>query len=372
MKTTIATIAMLCLTGASYAAQLSEMPTMPEWAWVPGSDSDPESWATTPIDWTSSVRYAAPSGTKEQNGAVSNQLRQVIQVAAGLNYIDSSGLWKPSQNRLQFLQDGSAAFLEGPNKVYFGPVLGDTDARAITVVTRSNVVLKTRPIGIYYFDLASGKEVLLAPLAASTAATAVATNRFLYKGAFASEILRADFQVTCTKAGIECDTVLTSKPKGEPSAYGLNPSTTLLQVRHFCDKSAEPTVQIHDGRATGIQDENISFGDTLFAPGKAFTVSMPSGTTSDAPAQLSPITCVPSDEFIPVAKAWTSGEPAVLSESLMYTNVAIQLAALPNTAKTSAERGKWGETIELPQDLMKATDSDAKLLASTVPQKHLL
>jgi hypothetical protein len=60
---------------------------------------DPSSWASRPIDWSSSVRQFPQALTNNLTGEVTIEMRQVIAVGDGLNYIDeTTGAWRDSED----------------------------------------------------------------------------------------------------------------------------------------------------------------------------------------------------------------------------------------------------------------------------------
>lgn len=161
------------LGGSLVCAQtlLAPNDTMPPMDHTPAYTStplpDPQTWVGTPIDWCSSSRQFTQLITNTQTGLVVPRTHQFIQVESGLNYIDYStgpaGAWRPSEDLIELTPDGGAAALHGPNKVYFSPTPLNSTNGGITIVTRSNLVFGTYPLGVYYVDPTAGKEVLLAP-----------------------------------------------------------------------------------------------------------------------------------------------------------------------------------------------------------------
>ena len=99
---------------------------------------------------------------------------------------------------------------------------------AITLVGRTGRTFQTAPIGLFYYDSASGKEVPLANLR-DCSAELLPPNQIVWKGIFDS--IDADLRVTYTQAALETDLILAQRPK-PPSFYGLNPATTRLELWH--------------------------------------------------------------------------------------------------------------------------------------------
>src|SRR5262249_39360492 len=82
---------------------------------------EPQTCVGTPIDWCSTVRQFTQLVTNTHSGAVAPRTHQFIQVGSGLNYIDSLGVWRESEDLIELTPDGGAAALRAPNKVYFSP-----------------------------------------------------------------------------------------------------------------------------------------------------------------------------------------------------------------------------------------------------------
>jgi hypothetical protein len=258
----------------------------------------------------------------------------MVTVCGGLNYLDASGNWRESQDLIELTPNGGAAALRCPNKVYFGPALDGTPEGCVKLITKSNLILNTCPIEVYYYDLDTGKEHLLAALTNSVTGTFQPPNRVLYQSAFHSQLLEADVRFTCTKAGLECDTIIKRQPKLPPQAFGMNPSRTLIQVRHAWYTAAAPRL-IPKQISAELNDTSIDFGDILFAPGRAFAWDGTAGDTN-TPAQIDLIPPASDNTQEPVGKTWqtgTNGNPSVLTESVLWADVQTKLSQLPLMAK---------------------------------------
>lgn len=302
---------------------------------------DPGLWAGVPIDWSSTARQFTQWITNNLTGEVTTRTRHVIHVAGGLNYLDSNGSWQPSKDLIEITPGGGAAALHAPDKVYFSPALSPTPEAAIRIVTRSNLVFTTYPIGVYFLDPSTGKEVLLAALQDSVSGTFQPPNRILYASAFHSDLLEADLRVTCTKAAVECDTIITRQPKLSPQDFSMDPSSTLLQVRHAWTAPVPPTL-VPRQDATGLADTSIDFGDILFSPGRAFAWDGGATTDTNTPAAVTFFNVGPDGSQEPVGRTWqigTNGNPSILTESVLWAYVQPKLAQLPLMAKTETVPG---------------------------------
>jgi len=256
-----------------------------------------------------------------------------VDVGSGLNYLDANGNFQPSRDLIELMQDGSAAALRGPIKAYFSPDLSVDDA--ITLVTISNRVFQTHPIGQYYVD--GDQSVLFAPVQDSAVAELLPPNRVLYRGAFAANGFEADLLLTYTKQRLESDVLLIQKPKS-PDAFGLNPETSLLQVRHAWLNVPVPK-RSFNAVESGLVDETLDFGELWFPTGKAFTWSGAESADTNAAARLR-LPGMSEDGRQPsVAKHWeqVATNLGILSESVLWRDLVPLLAELPETARKSED-----------------------------------
>ena len=176
-----------------------------------------------------------------------------IEVSTGVSYWD--GGWKDSQDLIELMPDGTAAAVHGSLKAYFSANLNTRGA--IRLVTRADRTFETEPIGLFYYDSASGKEVRLASLR-DCPAQLLPPNQIVWKGIFDS--IDADLRVTYTKAAVETLLILGQRPK-PPSFYGLNPATTRLELWHEWHNAPQPEQRqvVLDG-ALGFVDWMLDFG----------------------------------------------------------------------------------------------------------------
>jgi hypothetical protein len=311
---------------------------------------DPSFWPSAPIDWTSSKRGAPQWVTNNQTGEVTVQNHQVIEVRNGLNYIDSNGAWQQSQDLIEFAQDGGATALRLPNKVFFGPTLSTNTG--FKLVTMSNLVFTTCPTGIYFYDPTTGKEQLLASLQNGVGGKLLPPNRISYAGAFQSDVLQADLRVTVTKGAMECDTIITHQLKVSPQTFSMDPSTTLLQVRHSWTIPAPPTLSIGQTPDGALADSRIDFGDFKFVRGRALAWDGTASADTNATAQID-LVSANSDE--PVGKTWQSGNPSVLVEAVPWADVQAKLVQLPLMTKADSKELKRPKKIELATTFDKAS-----------------
>ena len=119
------------------------------------------------------------------------------------------------------MSNGTAAATQGQHQAYFP---GDIYQGEIRLVTPDGKTLRSRPLGLSYFD--GNNSVLIAELKDSTG-WLVGSNQIIYPDAFTD--FKADLRYTYTKAGFEQDIILREQPPS-PKSFGLDPETTRLQV----------------------------------------------------------------------------------------------------------------------------------------------
>lgn len=264
-------------------------------------------WIATPKDWCSTEWEAVETATNKVTGLGAAQaLHRYTELGDGLNYLDG-GVWRKSRDVIEATPDGAAA-LHGPTKVYFANNLNREGA--VTIVTRSNQVLRLRPVGLFYYDAQSGESVQIAAVR-DCKGEILPPNRLVYRSAFDS--LRADIRYTWSKGAFESDLILLQQPK-PPEAYRLNSQTTRLEFWHVFGDDPQPrkTPVVLEGesdpvlRATMVEpdliDEALDFGDLWFPSGYAFSLG---GSEKVSTNVVLPRLNLPTEEApdkVPVAK----------------------------------------------------------------------
>ncbi len=136
---------------------------------------------------------------------------------------------------------------------------------AVNLTTADGKQLLSTVYGLAYSDTASGSNVMLATIPSCTG-TIVGANVLVYSNAFNG--LTADLEFTYRRSGMSQDIVLRQQPL-PPSAYGLNPASTRLQVLTEFYNAPAPvkTTVTNNGLADDI---NLNFGDMQMGVGGAF------------------------------------------------------------------------------------------------------
>jgi hypothetical protein len=308
---------------------------------VISSSASEGSWHSSIRDWSSTLWEMSEMVTNASTAQAELRLHHYVEVADGLNFIDSAGVWQRSVDQIDVLPRGEgAAAVNGPLKVYFPPRL-NTQTDGITIVTASNTILKLRPVGLYYFDASSGKSVLLASLR-DGAGELVAPNQLVYRSVFQG--LLCDIRYTYTKGAFESDLVLLQRPRS-PESYGLNPSATRLELWHVAiaptpkltstllDTQGDSSLRAQMAEPDFI-DETVDFGDAWFPQGRAFSWGIsnlgPTFGSGDQPMPIRLPRPGSTQRQTIVGKRWGQiGDKTGLCESVRWLDIKAELDALP-------------------------------------------
>jgi hypothetical protein len=261
-----------------------------------------------------------------------------VEMASGLNHL-VGGKWVESKEEINILPDGTAAATQGQHQAYFP---GDIYRGEIRLVTSDGKQLRSRPLGLSYFD--GNKSVLIAELKDSTG-WLVSPNQVIYADAFTD--FKADLRYTYTKAGFEQDIILREQPP-TPESFGLDPETTRLQVLTEFFNPPQPgvTATTVPTDAGNLENDSLSFGAMQVGRGRAFLL----GTNS--PPQVE------------VNKQWLQLEGRqFLVEEVPVESIADELSQLP-VPQTSSTRPNPPLNVVSTRRLLPAQ----RLV--TVPSKH--
>ena len=232
-------------------------------------------------------------------GQIVGITNSVTELATGLNHL-VGGQWVPSSENIQITPNGGAA-TNGQHEVYFAADINSINAVQIT--TPDGLRLNTHIMGLSYFDASTSNNVLFAELTNSTGQL-VTSNQVVYSNAFTD--CDADVRYTYKRSGVEQD-IIVEQQLPTPDQYGLNPSTTWLQVwTEFINPPAPTVTPIANGA-----DVRLDFGMMHMEWGRAFVM----GNESNS---------------IPVNKQWRTVQGRTfLIEQVPFANVATQLQDLP-------------------------------------------
>ena len=213
--------------------------------------------------------------------------------------------------------------------------------------------LQSRPLGLGYFDRATGKSVTMAEVKESRGQLLPSNSEVLYPDAF--EGVSADLKYVLSKSGWEQFVILREQPPA-PEKFGLDSATCQLQMITEFVTAAKPEVtprtlyQEADPKVRAALaepdevDDSIDFGSMAIGAGKAFNTS---DDAAEAPG-----------EGLPVLKHFETIEGrSVLFEAVAYGALKESLGALP-----PRKEARWNRSGKA-----QATAS----LQRTVPNKRI-
>lgn len=310
--------------------------------------------------------------TNTLTGAIVDNVAQYTELGDGLCYQDQNGQWLDPQDLIEITDTGAAA-VHGQHKAYFSPNLNI--AGAITLRTASGQVFSSHPIGIYYFDSASGKTALVAPIQDCNGIL-LPPNQVLYSNAFNG--LKASVLYVYAKNGFSQDIVLEEAPPPPDIAYGMNPATTRLQIWTSFDQAPVPVgqeaivlKQVTDQQLPDLVDQLLFFQDVWFPVGAAFVLD---GTRTVAPGQAAQIRVADSSDTNNVMtgkRLVLTTNQAVLVESVDYLDLlpklkTLQQAALPASPNRGHTALAVGPTVPVRS---RSAQLDRPLALASAPYR---
>jgi hypothetical protein len=276
--------------------------------------------------WEHVVPVAGP------DGQLTSVTQTYVQLESGLNYQDAKGRWQESGAEIE-LVPGGAQFIRGRHQVAFSAELNE--AGAVQVRTAEGQVLKTRVLGLAYYDLRSGRSVLIAALQDSTGELMPNHQQIIYPDAFKD--VAADVRYTVTRSSFEQDIVLREQLP-DPAQYGLSPDSVLQVLTEFFDPpapveeiqaqkdAADAAVKKHLplGSVTpAVVGDRLTFGSLSVIPGRAFLLNE-------------------ADPGVPIIRTWKRLEgQQFLIESVPVNLIQTELGRLPARPIRHAMRSGW-------------------------------
>jgi hypothetical protein len=264
-----------------------------------------------------------------------NKLGQVTVV--GTNFSSRAAL--PQMRGEIETTETNAIARYAPHKVAFAGNL--RDAVPVELLTPERKRLKSRILGLSYFDTSSGRSVLITETK-DCVGEIISETQVRYRDAFTD--FRANVIYTYARDRFEQDVVLLENPPS-PSDYGLNPDTTRLEVlTEFLDPP-QPRQQTgivilrqEPGQApVQAVADHLDFGLMTIGSGQAFKAGG-------------------SGKTIPSAATWRQMEGRwFLIEAVDYPSVQPQLAQL--------------QSAQVPRSMIEAR---AAQMASLDPQRRFL
>lgn len=230
------------------------------------------------------------------------------ELETGMHF-QRGGQWLESRAEIKLTTEGAAA-TNCASPVAFAPDLNRVGAVELTLPDGRH--MRSRVLGLAYYDTSSGESVLIAQTRNSTGLL-FEPNQVIYTNAFAGSGVEADVQYIVAKAGLQQNILLRALPL--PEAISLNPQTTRLQcLTEFFDA---PVPELRAGVETpdGLSDDTVDFSLMVMPPGKAFAIGA-------AEADAKPV---------PVFKRWVvlGNGRTFLVEQIPVVVVRTQLERLP-------------------------------------------
>lgn len=252
------------------------------------------------------------------SGQLFYRTNRYTELATGMNHL-VNGQWVPSVEQIQITQTGAVA-TNCQHQVYF---MGNLNTPgAVHLVTPEGLDMQSHIAGLAYYDSSLGQSVMIAELQDTLGQVLPSGNQALYTNAFTD--IDVDVRYSVTQRGLEQDIILREQLPS-PTNWNFNPQTTVLQVWTEFTQAPVPTIQASATvPASGLLDQNLSFGMMQMGHGKAFSIG-------------------DEDALVPVAKHWNvTGGRTFLVEEVLLNALTAQIQALPapgNANGTNASSG---------------------------------
>ena len=294
---------------------------------------------------------------RDDSGVMASLTNTFVQIEDGLNFWDpEKEAWKEACEVIEIVPGGAvASYLQ--QKASFSSNANDPNG-ALNLEIQGQITLRSTIVALRYFDAATGEDAIVA-LAKDGLGELLPPNQVIYRDVL--DQVHSDLVYTVRRGSIEADLVLREVPP-DPSDFGLNPETVLVEVITEFFDPPEPTrretvlssledPQLREQVALPDWiDEELDFGPNRIVRGRAFAWSAAEAAQRD-----------PS-EFPPVAKRWTKTPDGrtLLIESVEYVRLFDDLLALPgrpDRRDTLEERARaWANRTptEIRQGMMAA------------------
>jgi hypothetical protein len=253
----------------------------------------------------------------------------IVFLEAGMNYLNPAGRLVAAQELVEATADGPVS-RRTQIKANFSSEINVSGA--VDMTTADGLRFRATPLGLSYYDAASGHSVFIAQTK-SAQAKIVPPNKVVYEN-FLDDV-DADLLFEVKKAGI-MQTVIIKSSLPPPSSFGLSDDTSRLEVvTEFVDPplpAIQPiTVKAQTDPAKrqamvqpDLVDASLSFTNVVIPPGVAFSLNGPDNQNLARQ---------------PVAKTWQplpAENRAILFEAVEYTPIKEQLNALPKLDRPRA------------------------------------
>jgi hypothetical protein len=285
--------------------------------------------------------------TTNSSGVGKPHPQSYTELATGMARL-VNGKLVDSSDRLSVTPTGA----QGRNARHSVTFLGNINsAGAIDLAMPDGQHLVSNPLGLSYYDTATGNSIMIAEIKNSIGELLPSGNEAIFSDAFTD--FQADVIYQNSIAGFEQFVVLRQQPP-PPSEWGLNPATTVLQViTEFQNPPAPHLAAVESESGT---DARIDFGTMQMMNGQAFAI----GSETNR---------------VPVIKQWqTSNGRTFLIEQVPFQAIAAELQGLPpsipGSAKaTSRKESQHGQIVlgrDLPKRRLAMSHSPPMKIASAI------
>ncbi len=263
-------------------------------------------WST--VTWT----------TNRAGVAMAHTNAAYTELATGMHHL-VNGQWIESSDAVEITATGGQV----TNCQYGVSFLGNINSTgAVDVALPEGNHLTSSILGLSYFDTSTGDSVMIGQVTNSDGQILPSGNRVLYPNAFSG--ISADVLYANSIHGLEQFVILHEQPPS-PSVYGLNPSTTMLEV--ITEFFNAPTPSIINRPVGPLMDHELCFGAMRMSAGAAFAL----GSETNK---------------VRVTKQWLlMNGRRCLVEQVLLSSIQSQLQELPVYLGSASLRGSPGSFI---------------------------
>jgi hypothetical protein len=269
------------------------------------------------------------------------------RLETGLHFWDGSQ-WQESAAEFELFERGVVA-RRVPHQVILSP--SPNNDQAVDVLLPDGQRLRSRVLGLGYYDRASGQSVVIAQVQDCEGALCPEKDEVVYVGAFKG--LAAALCYRLTKSSLEQDVLLLEQPL-PPGDFGLNSATSELMVITEFFPEKPPTVRstvvwtetdpaLRQALADpDLVDDSIDFGSMRIGSGRAFCLP---ANEAGLPEQPGPAEGATGEAGAVVTKLWsrTPDGRQVLYEAVAYPAIKAALATLPARQGSKARESVQGQ-----------------------------
>ncbi len=202
--------------------------------------------------------------TKLSGGQLHAVTNSYFELATGMHR-NQSGELVAASSTIEILPLVGVVAQQTRHQVSFASTVGSANG-TINLQTPDGKQITSSPLGIAYYDTATGQSVLIAELRPNVGAVLFPPDLIVYSDCFTD--FKADLEYKNRLCGFEQNLVFQEQPP-TPAAYGLNNDSTVIQLlTEFFDP---PAVTKRSILREGMSDDAIiDFGEMKIVRGKSF------------------------------------------------------------------------------------------------------